>query len=491
MKRIVLGLVIIICALAASPARAHDIVVGVGTRSIIVVHPDRVQLDINLGYSATAGLEAMRKMDGDFNFVIEPKEVEPFLMEIEKKLLAKLTLKVDGRPVAITALRREAQGVLGPIQSVQFDTWFYAEARPEGLGPGEHTFEFQDDSFADTLSQQRILVPYIEHTALGSLNLPEPRPEETQDAYQIYGRSARFVYEFAAASGKAGGGVKAQGLRQTQERDPKQAEATEDIDRTRELVLALKAAIDGRGLSLWLVLSTSLIAMFYGALHALLPGHGKATVTAFLLGSQGRVIDALHIGLIVTATHTATAYLLGAGFWALRRLFLPDLGLVLFEAQAITWLGLGSGLFIALFGLLTFLYRIRHRHDGHDHGHDHHHDHGHHHHHDHRSANWALGLSAGIMPCPAALGIVIITAPAPGLIPLLGFFVLTAFSLGLGALMVAIAVAVVTGKGIFLANQTEKPWTRALPVLSPLVVCGVGIYIAILAYDQAVKNGVI
>ena len=42
----------------------------------------------------------------------------------------------------------------------------------------------------------------------------------------------------------------------------------------------------------------------WGATHALLPGHGKTMVAAYLLGTAGRVADALRLGAIVTFTHT-------------------------------------------------------------------------------------------------------------------------------------------------------------------------------------------
>ena len=52
-------------------------------------------------------------------------------------------------------------------------------------------------------------------------------------------------------------------------------------------------------------------AFTLGILHALAPGHGKTIVGAYLVGSRGRIIDAILLGTIVTITHTGGVILLG------------------------------------------------------------------------------------------------------------------------------------------------------------------------------------
>jgi nickel/cobalt transporter (NicO) family protein len=52
-------------------------------------------------------------------------------------------------------------------------------------------------------------------------------------------------------------------------------------------------------------------AFLAGMAHALTPGHGKAMVGAYLVGTRGTVWDAVLLGIVVTVTHTAGVYLLG------------------------------------------------------------------------------------------------------------------------------------------------------------------------------------
>ena len=53
------------------------------------------------------------------------------------------------------------------------------------------------------------------------------------------------------------------------------------------------------------------LAFFLGAVHAMSPGHGKALVGAYLVGTRGRPSDAVVLGLIVTFSHVFSVLLLG------------------------------------------------------------------------------------------------------------------------------------------------------------------------------------
>ena len=65
--------------------------------------------------------------------------------------------------------------------------------------------------------------------------------------------------------------------------------------------------LDGDRLLIVLLLT----AFAWGAIHALSPGHGKAMVAAYLVGTRGRPRDAVALGGIVTVTHTAGVFALG------------------------------------------------------------------------------------------------------------------------------------------------------------------------------------
>lgn len=112
-----------------------------------------------------------------------------------------------------------------------------------------------------------------------------------------------------------------------------------------------------------------LLSAVLGAGHALIPGHGKTIMAAYLAGRSGRPRDALVVGATVTATHTLGVLVVG---------LLLSVFSTLTGESVLGWLGLASGLLITVIGagLLRSAWRA-HRDDassGHDlfgHGHGH------------------------------------------------------------------------------------------------------------------------
>jgi ABC-type nickel/cobalt efflux system permease component RcnA len=232
------------------------------------------------------------------------------------------------------------------------------------------------------------------------------------------------------------------------------------------------------------------VAAALGALHALEPGHGKTVVAAYLVGSRGTAWHAVILGLIVTASHTAGVYLLGAATVYASRYVVPE--------RLYPWVALGSGLAIAALGLSLFVRRCAGREAAHTHGHHHHHDghhhHGHehdhhhddtgHHHHAHAPGSvslrqlWALGITGGIVPCPAAL-VVLLSALSLRRVGF-GLLLVVAFSLGLALVLVAIGLLVVSaGRLVTRLDERGPLVTRWLPLMSSAVMTLLGLSIAI------------
>jgi ABC-type nickel/cobalt efflux system permease component RcnA len=261
-------------------------------------------------------------------------------------------------------------------------------------------------------------------------------------------------------------------------------------------------------LSLGMVCLALAVAAGLGGFHALEPGHGKTVVAAYLVGTRGTARDALYLGLIVTATHTAGVYLLGVVTLYASRYVVPE--------RVYPWLGVVSGLVIAGLGGYLFLRRYAggsqaHAHEhththGHPHGHTHvHHDSSHHqlahHHHPHTHAApqehhheqgqavsfrqlLALGVTGGIVPCPAAL-VVLLSAVALHRVGF-GLLLIVAFSVGLAAVLMTIGLAMVYAQHLFSRWQGEGPLiTRWLPLISAATIAVFGVAIAVQALVAA------
>lgn len=273
------------------------------------------------------------------------------------------------------------------------------------------------------------------------------------------------------------------------------------------------------------VIGISLLgALFWGAAHALTPGHGKAVVAAYLVGARGTVRHAGLLGLTVTLTHTLGVFALGAVTLYLSRYILPE---VLYP-----WLSVVSGLLVAAIGL-ALLYRrlpgisgtggkeVQHARAGHthshsahvhsehvhsrsDHGHSHSHgSHGPEHTHSHGSHGGhahshlppgadgskvsmrsllALGVTGGLVPCPAAL-VLLLSAISLGRLEF-GMVLVVAFSVGLALVLTAIGVLMIYAKRLFERFSFEVRVPRFLPVASALALSLAGLVIMLGAFVQ-------
>lgn len=274
-------------------------------------------------------------------------------------------------------------------------------------------------------------------------------------------------------------------------------------------------------------------ATLLGGMHALEPGHGKTVVAAYLIGSKGKKIDAVILGLIVTLTHTFSVILLAvAAKVASTRITMT-------EESLHGYIGIFAGLLILAVGLWMLVNRMRgkdplhfqghsHTHDHHNHHshndnhHDHHHDleaHGHshnhdgnhdhhhhshdHHHHDDLEANshshdgnhdhehnsqhvhtheekrcgyWQLlllGISGGLVPCPAAIAILLASIGSGRLEEGLTYILL--FSLGLAFVLIAIGITVVSA-GKFAARFLDaKQFAGKISIASAGLITLIGL----------------
>ena len=310
-----------------------------------------------------------------------------------------------------------------------------------------------------------------------------------------------------------------------------------------------------RQFGFWFLLTAAFIAAGLGALHALEPGHGKTIVAAYLVGSRGTARHACLLGMIVTASHTAGVYVLGAITLYASHYVVPE--------RLYPWLGAVSGLTIAGLGFYLFLRRYAaHRHSfelgpghshwpgqyhthgiegDHEHLHRHKHEHAHrlahaheradddvsyvhahghlraHVHHRHGSslensgpdseiagselpasdsplatagapsrekvsyrALLALGVTGGMVPCPAAL-VVLLSAVALRRVGF-GLFLILAFSVGLAAVLIAVGLLMVYAGRFMSRLKGEGPLvTRWLPLASAAFITVLGLIITVRA----------
>ena len=239
-----------------------------------------------------------------------------------------------------------------------------------------------------------------------------------------------------------------------------------------------------------------LMAFFLGIGHAFTPGHGKSLMAAYLVGHHGHFKDAVVMGLTTTVTHTFSVILLGLIIMFFSHIILPS---TLFP-----WVARISALLIIATGLYVLYARImdkrsskindhnhphvHHSHSQphpHDHDHEHDHEHGYNHAHSHTWQAFWLSFSGGIIPCPSAMA-VLFAAISIGKIGY-GILMILVFSLGLGATLVAIGIAILTSRNFLERMEKANSLIGHLDLVGPVFIIIIGILFLIHGPFASVK----
>jgi len=258
-----------------------------------------------------------------------------------------------------------------------------------------------------------------------------------------------------------------------------------------------------------------LFAVLLGALHALTPGHGKAVVAAYLVGSQGTAWHAAALGIVVTITHTSSVFALGLVTLLASRYILPTtLFPVLEIASGVLIAGLGAHLLIQRWCTwrqevgegrisragrpsihydaqagrqrITLNQPIRERGPSHNHDDPSRRDYipkpdpG-------APISWrslvALGISGGLVPCPDAIAILLVAVTINRIV--LGLSLIVAFSLGLAVILIIIGLSIVRGQRLFQRLNWFNRVAPAMPVASAAVVLALGLALMVTAAGRA------
>ncbi|TVR34207.1 MAG: hypothetical protein EA404_03040 [Spirochaetaceae bacterium] len=205
----------------------------------------------------------------------------------------------------------------------------------------------------------------------------------------------------------------------------------------RELMVTVRAG----GVEVWMVLSV--LGLFYGVVHSLLPGHRKMLLFSYFLSKNAPLRHGVIAGVALGALHALTALaVVAVGYYVLQ------LSLAATVEQATALISRVTAVFIVGLGAVLLFTHLREL-VAHDHGHAHDHDHAHNH--DHAESNPAAGrgfLSAlivsGIVPCPGAT-MVLLLAVALAAIPA-GIVVVASMSLGMAVTLSLLSVLTILFK---------------------------------------------
>ena len=399
-----------------------------------------------------------------------------------------LRVHLDGRPLELRLLSPEVifpPGAGGlPTMKVAF---LYRAVGEAGGADGVHELTFRDDNLRDRAGWKEIVAVHGARVVFTQSSVPEEDRSEELSNYPTDLSSsppqvleARVLFRRMAVPGLAARETSA-GEKSTPRPAVVSSMTTGVLkpNHTPTPRSGLTEMVGTSEMGPTIILLAAFIAMGLGALHALEPGHGKTVVAAYLVGSRGTARHALILGLAVTLVHTAGVYVLGGVTLYASRYVVPERLYPLFAVV--------SGLMIAGLGMALFRQRYSGAVHPHFHGHDHAHLAGHTH--DHIDADTspvsfrhliALGVSGGIVPCPAAL-VVLLSAFSMRRTGF-GLFLIVAFSVGLAAVLIVIGLLIVRARHLIARFEGDGiVMRRWLPLASAALVTLLGLSIALQA----------
>ncbi|MBA2460664.1 MAG: sulfite exporter TauE/SafE family protein [Actinobacteria bacterium] len=458
MKRLVALLVLVASLVAPAAAMAHPLGnFTVNRYSRVQPSGDRVYVLYVLDMAEIPTFRERQKIDGKAEYADATAA----------RIARRLELTVAGLRLPLVPIRRAIAFPpgAGGLQTMRLQV-VLRSPRIEDEGPLD--LRYRDTNFAGRIGWREVVVRPAGGVSIRSASVPRESISEELLAYpkdllesppDVSSAIARFVPG-------AGDGPAPVLLSEKELRSRVAVRATSDS--------GFAKLIAEENLSAGFILVSLLVALFWGAAHAFSPGHGKAIVAGYLVGTRGRPRDAFVLGLIVTVTHTAGVFALGGITLLLSEFIVPE--------QLYPWLNLVSALLVVGVGLAILRWRIRVWRRGEPLG-GHHHEHGHahgpgghHHHHgpaEGRAGLLGVGISAGIIPCPTAL-VVLLAAISLQRVGY-GLVLIVAFSIGLAAAVTSIGLIAVTARRAFSRMSFDGPVIRALPAVSAIAVLGLGL----------------
>jgi nickel/cobalt transporter (NicO) family protein len=532
LRRIVLALLtlFVITGLSGSgtisnSAQAHPLgELTINHFSELTFTRDQVTVRYVIDFAELSTVEQIRRIDGADEWDVADADLDAFLDEVVPEWLDGLDLTINDEPVI--------------LQEVDSDAWFHEGnwgfelLRVEITATGELPNSIDDEiagryvvrNFPGRLGWHEVVMPAGQDVAVLETDaLRETISDELHDYPDITEEEALQIYDVSFELAPA---------TDDSEESPGALidRETSGIGTLQRLTNSAERLVDLESGSRLAIGLTMLGAFVWGAFHALSPGHGKAVVGAYLIGSRGTPKHAMFLGLTVTLTHTAGIVALGFIALALSHIILPE--------TIFPYLSLLSGVLVILIGLSIGYRRYRayretgiaddhghhHHHHDHDHSHHHHdhgdhhhshdHDHDHHHHHDHSHSHhhhhhddhhhshdhdhhhghshlppgadggevtWrsllALGISGGMVPCPSAL-VLLLAAIALGRLEF-GLILVLLFSIGLAMVLTAIGLLMVYLRSVFERYSFETRAPGLLPVVSSGAIAVAGVIIVI------------
>jgi nickel/cobalt transporter (NicO) family protein len=441
-KRFVLCSAMVAALLSiGGPAFAHPLGnFTINTAARVVVRPDEVLVDYVVDMAEIPAFRERQTIDRDGDGVVSSSESAAYRAASCGRLADGVRTEIDGRttplaPGRSTLAFRPGQAGLRTLRLVCHLSARLVEA-------STHLVVVRDRNYLDRIGWHEVSAAGDRATITAS-NAPAA---SSSDLLRSYPQGALPIDVRSASIGFRPGGP------------PLRTDGPTTVASGSGGLLADLASRPD--LSAVAIAAMIVVAIAVGAIHALGPGHGKALIGAYLVGSGGPLRHAVAVGAAVSVMHTASVLGLGVLVLSAEQLLSPE--------RVYPWLGLASGLVALVLGATLLISRIHALAERRRHGHDH----------PHparplsRRGLVALAFSGGILPSPSAL-VVLLGSVSLGRTAL-GLLLIAAFSVGLAASLVGVGAVAIRARG-FADGRLPGGLLRLAPIGSAALIAVVGL----------------
>jgi ABC-type nickel/cobalt efflux system permease component RcnA len=481
-RRWALGVLVALAGVAlAGPAAAHPLGNATVSRAVeVVIAADHVAVTYVVDMAEIPAFAAILEMDPDG----DPSAAtgEAWAESRCEDSRAALAIALDGDSVALGAVADPVLSFppgVGGLETLRLECRFAGALDLTGDAPLPLTVTDQTDD--GRRGWREIVIAGGADVSVTSSSAPAASPSTLLTAYPPDLLTAPPDVRSAEAMVAAAPGKVAPAAA------PVAAESPRPTD---PLASLLTGADDPIAMAL-----AALLAAGLGAAHALSPGHGKALVAAYLIGSRGTIRRAVGLGLTVAGSHTIGVFVLGAIVLVASETILPE--------RAVAWLSVASGILVVAIGGSVALRAIRarraatttggaHDHGAPDHGHSHPnshpHSHPHPHAHPHRPADTSgrppvrevltLGLVGGLVPSASALIVLLVAITTGRLVE--GLVLIGSFGMGMAVVLAGLAAITsllrdgIAGASGLATNPRLRQLGAAVPLLSAVAIVTAG-----------------
>jgi nickel/cobalt transporter (NicO) family protein len=403
--------------------------------SRLELYSDAVRLRYVLDMAEIPAFQEIDSIDTNGDGDLSSSESDAFVTRRSSEIADNLRLSVNGSTAHFEVLSNDITYPAGQAGLQTLRLGLLLESR---IPASQVSLEYSDDNYSDRIGWKEIVISSAAGVVVSNSSAATEDRSAELTTYPDDLLSSPLDVTSATVSYDARSAASAPAL------GPAESFGAAPKETPERAGAGFASLIDSEELTVPVMLISLLLALGFGAIHALEPGHGKTFVAAYFVGVRGTVRQALGLGLIVAITHTIGVLIIGLVALFGSQYILPE--------RLYSWLSLASGVMVLALGVrliaaragawqavrrLTAVLSKGSAKASHIYSHDHPHEHLVH------APPWksllALGLADGLTPSPSAL-VVLLAAVSLDRIGL-GVLLIVAFSIGLAAVLAVVALA--------------------------------------------------